>query len=175
METGKTEKDKLYNFIKKTQAIIEQYKRFEIDPKENYDVTLLLNTCVGLLFIAHEKYRDRFVHINKHALYNNWNRYANCVEECKCKKSQNINGNRIYYLKDETPTIEVVCRHIRNSIAHCNFKTKVNESHKIVSIVFNDSAILDNQVHSTFKMEVSVEDFKEFAMAISDYIIKLDK
>lgn len=175
MEKGKTQKEKLYNFIKKTRSIINQYERFKIEPKENYDVTLLLNACVGLLFIAHEKYKDRFGDIKKLPIYNNWNHYVSCVEKCKCKKSKKVKDNTKYYIKDENPTIKVVCKHIRNSIAHCNFETKTNDSGEIVSIIFKDFVKIDGKVQSTFKMSVSLDDFKGFAMAISDYIIWLGK
>lgn len=171
MEAGTTKDDKLYNFVKKTRTIIEQYERFDIEPKENYDVTLLLNACIGLLFVAHEKYNDSFKGIEKQPFFTNWQRFMNCVEECKCKKRITAGKIKKYYLEDEVPTIKVVCKHIRNSIAHCNFELLADKSHKIVDIKFMDCAKFDKQEQSTFKMKISVNEFKNFAMAVSDYIL----
>lgn len=165
MEQGKTENEKRYNFIKKTQEIILQYERLNLPKNKYYDVTLLLNASVGLLFIAQQKYNSSFTSQRCKLEFNNWSDVANDVTICK---KYNYDKKII---EDEPVTINSVCRHIRNSIAHCNFVMDTNKTDKVVAIIFDDYKN-KSKVDHTFHLRISVENFKELAMAISNFILK---
>ncbi len=155
METGNRE----FRFIRKTQKIIEQYNSFNLPPNENYDVTLLLNACVGLLFIAHEKHKNKLPNAKAKYKLELWGIHTENISICKNN-----------HLKDEDITIKSVCKHIRNSIAHCNFETR-NTNKKIDRIIFKDYSNRNGKRMLTFNMEISVNNFEIYAKALSTYIL----
>ena len=67
-----------YSFIERTQKLLEQYDKVNLPPEEKYEVTLLLNACVGLLFICREKFNDKLP--NKAARLAD---VQNCVTICR--------------------------------------------------------------------------------------------
>lgn len=70
-----------YNFIERSQKLIKQYKELNLPPEEYYDVTLLLNACVGLLFIAHEKHKNKIP--NCTLKYPTWGIDTNYIKCCQ--------------------------------------------------------------------------------------------
>ena len=47
------------DFIERTQKLLEQYDKLFLKNSEKFEVTLLLNACVGLLIICTEKYDNK--------------------------------------------------------------------------------------------------------------------
>lgn len=162
MEKGKTLEEQQYNFIKKTQEIIVQYGKLNLPESKEYDITLLLNASVGLLFIAQQKYNSSFTNIEHEPALNNWPYIENKVSICR---KYNKGTKRV---ENESITIKSVCRHIRNSIAHCNFRYVTNNADRVIEIVFDDYSHNDH----TFHLQIEVEDFSNIAIAISNFILK---
>ena len=152
--------EKDYKFIERTQQIIRQYDKFQLPAKEFYDITLLLNCCVGLLFVAKEKGKNAFIDKNKRPL-NEWHIDENAIGILKKAKDNK--------LEDEPKTLFNVCRHLRNSIAHCYFQT-VSKNGVIDELVFRD--FLPNKptvfVNQTFEYTTSVNSFREFLQLLSN-------
>ena len=146
-----------YNFIERTQKILEQYDSFNLPEKENFDVTLLLNCCVGLLFVAKEKVAS-FLRRNKENLID-WH-----IDEKKIKVIKNHN------LKDEEKSLFNVCKHLRNSIAHYHFRAYHEGDGKAIinRIEFTDfQGEGETPEKQTFLYTSSVEDFRDFLKKLS--------
>ncbi|MBQ6302045.1 MAG: hypothetical protein IJK75_06625 [Bacteroidales bacterium] len=147
-----------YNFIEKTRKIISQYDLLNIIPEENFDVTLLLNCCVGLLLVAEEKGRGK-VYPENHRL-EEWH-----IEESKItiiKKGNRKKGGIIEW-RNEEKTIANICRHLRNSIAHCHFKAYSSDGTRIIDrIEFNDYVKEEVKDEQSFQYDTKVTDFRFF-------------
>jgi len=152
-----------YDFVERTQKLIEQYNNLHLPPKEYYDVTLLLNACVGLLFVAHEKHKDKIP--DELLQIPTWGINPNQIKCCK-------KFNRLKHtFEAESKSLRIVCKHIRNSIAHCHFDLKTNASNTIDRIHFKDW----NHQNLTFDLTISLHDFREFTQEVSQHILKLQK
>ena len=125
-----------YNFIVRTQKLLEQYDNVKLPPEEKYEVTLLLNACVGLLFICKEKYNDKLPDSTAKL-----DEIKNCVTICRTYDD----SSKI--VVNEEKTVASICRHLRNSIAHCHFSfnstKQINKKRVITSIIFRDSCIVE--------------------------------
>lgn len=162
-----------YGFIERTQKLLEQYDNVNLLPEEKYEVTLLLNACVGLLFICKEKFNDK--------LPDNAAKFDEIKNNTTiCRTYDDISETVI----DEEKTIAAICRHLRNSIAHCNFsfnsKRQVNKKKVITSIVFKDSCKIKytdknnkkrSRTEKTFHAEIDVKTLREFLMDVSTQTI----
>jgi len=150
------------DFVERTQQLIEQYNRLNLPPEEYYNVTLLLNACVGLLFIAHEKHKDKLP--NQPLQTTTWGINPNQIKCCK-------KFDKHKQIKNETISLKVVCEHIRNSIAHCRFELIKDAKGMINWIRFEDW----NHQNLTFELTISLHDFQEFTKEVSQYILHLQK
>ena len=152
-----------YDFVERSQRLIKQYDCLNLPPEGKYEVTLLLNACVGLLFIAHEKHKDKLP--DKTLQTTTWGidpiKIICCKTYSKKQKS----------LKDEKISLKVVCKHIRNSIAHCNFKLQTDATRTVDRIHFKDQYNGD----STFNLTISLRDFQVFTHEVSQHILNLQK
>ena len=118
MMKGNTE----YNFIKRTRSLVQQYDCLGLSEADMYDVTLLLNACLGLLVIIEERYKtyrpkkfkslDSLKSATTLCLSKNFNP--------KSKNCKNIFG------------------HLRDSIAHCHFYISEIVGDKITKICFKN-------------------------------------
>lgn len=98
-------KNQEYDFINRTKTIIEQYEKLEIDKGDKFEVTLLLNCLVGLLILPQQ----------------NW--FNSLPHDLVSQKEWGIDEKHISTIKKgETKNVKDVARHLRNSIAHYNFK-----------------------------------------------------
>lgn len=150
-----------YDFVERTQRLIEQYNRLNLSSEEYYNVTLLLNACVGLLFIAHEKHKNKLP--NKTLQITTWGINPHQIKCCK------IFDRHKQTLKNERVSLKIVCKHIRNSIAHCRFELKTNATKTIDRIHFEDW----NNNNLTFDLTISLRDFRNFTHEVSQYILNL--
>lgn len=142
-------------FIERTKYIISQYDKAFCMSSHPYEVTMLVNSCVGLLFIAHEKYNNSpFLRRS----FSTLNLPCKIVSNYMTKK-----GSK------EPETISTVLRHLRNSIAHGNFQfTNDKQTKTISTIIFND---YDSKNSYSFQIEMRYWDLKTFAMAIAEDVI----
>lgn len=143
------------DFIKRTRQIVCTYKG-------EFELTLLLNACIGLLFVAKEKYGN----ILSKSVQNlkSWGIDVDDIKICKHLSKSKI-------IVDEKKTVYAVCKHIRNSIAHCNFRFK-NADRKIVGIILYDFVTQEQIKTKTFELSISIPDFKRFVLSVSDYILQ---
>ena len=158
-----------YSFIERTQKLLEQYDKVNLPPEEKYEVTLLLNACVGLLFICREKFNDKLP--NKAARLAD---VQNCVTICR------VYDDSSKTVINESKTVASICRHLRNSIAHCNFSfnsaKQINRKKVITSIIFRDSCVVEyrdkknkkrKKVEKTFHAEIDIMTLREFLLDVS--------
>lgn len=146
-----------FNLIKRTKEIITQYDSFKLPPQKNYDVTLLLNCCIGLLVVVYEKQNDAcFLKTNMLPL-SDWH-----IDE------GNITIIKTRNMNDQIINLDNVCKHLRNSIVHCHFKALSHKGQLIDSLVFDDYSD-NNEIpeHQTFHYTTSVDDFKAFLEKLS--------
>ena len=102
-------------FVRRTRAILNNYGG-------KFDVTLLINCCVGLIFMATEKQEYK----------------TTISQSSKCIDDYGIPSKCIQTTYGEDISLESVCRHIRNAIAHCHFTFNCKNSREIDAIVFHD-------------------------------------
>lgn len=130
-----------YEFIERTLEDVERYVG-------NYEVTALLNSCVGLLIIPQQTLFDKVPNypIGKYGL------------DTSLIKLKNGRKN----------SIKPVVRHIRNSISHGNFTQGDCFDGKISAIRFQDYDFSDIKTKSeenmTFEMFISVEGLRNFVI-----------
>lgn len=141
-------KNQEIDFINRTKAIIQQYDSFQIVEKEKYEVTLLLNCLIGLLILPQQHWFDSL------------------PTDLVSQKEWGINPSHISSIKDgETKNIKVVARHLRNSIAHYEFKAFDNSSNQISSIKFMDK---DREGNVTFEAIFPLPNLRQFTTKLTD-------
>ena len=147
-------------FLTRTVKLIKNYKG-------QLDATLFMNACVGLLFIATEKYGKEIKMLNSSQLF------ENVIDVSKiqvCRKY--IKTKRRF--EDENPSLFNVCRHFRNSIAHCNFEIKKGKNGLIETVSFQDFyervTPRTKKDKMTFAYELPMSNFKEFILRVVDTI-----
>lgn len=147
-------KNQEIDFINRTKAIIQQYDSFQIVEKEKYEVTLLLNCLIGLLILPQQHWFDSL------------------PTDIVSQKEWGINPKHISSIKDgETKNVKNVARHLRNSIAHYNFKVFENKSKDISSIKFEDFLPADKKTKEkikTFEATIPISCIRQFTTKITD-------
>lgn len=136
-----------YDIIERTQGLLEQYDRQLLQENEKFEVTLLLNACVGLLFICKEKYSDKFP-----------------------TSATNFDTIQTATKIETDKSLSNICRHVRNSIAHCNFELN-SSAGKISSIAFKDypRGVYDAGKEN-FELTVSVNTLRAFLLDVSTQV-----
>lgn len=143
-------KQQEFDFVDRTQKIIEQYESIGLAEDEKYDVTLLINCLTGLLILPQQ----------------HW--FSNLPKEIVTNEKWGISETDISFIKSgELKNVEEVSRHIRNSIGHYNYQIFSDEKEKLSSIEF-----LDFQDHTktvqTFKAKFTIEQLSIFVNNLSD-------
>jgi len=147
-------KQQEYDFVERTKKIINQYDNFIINEKERFEVTLLINCFVGLLMTPQQHWIDQ---IPQTLIRNKeWGLKKEYFRLCK-----DTNGNDLLDLRQVT-------RHLRNSVAHYNFKTFNNQKDIIKSIKFTDKK---NRTEITFEAEIPISNIKDFLNHLSDWFL----
>lgn len=162
-----------FDFVERSQRIIQQYDCLNLPPEEHYDVTLLLNACVGLLFIAHEEYNGKIP--NKMLRIPTWGIDPNQIKCCRRYDEK----KKIF--KNERISLRAICKHIRNSIAHCRFELKTDAADKVDRIYFEDRPGKKDRGGKknrhgndlTFDLTISLSDFQNFTNEVSQHILNL--
>ena len=131
-------------FVQRTTDILKDYKG-------KYEVTLLINAAVGLLFCGHEAHTYPQVDINNIGITDWSSSYTD-----KTTKSA------------ELLTIDSLTRHIRNSIAHNRFEF-INENRLIKRIKFSD---INPHTSERCEFTISIDSFRELASKIGEAYIQ---
>lgn len=144
-----------YDFIQRTVEDIERYSG-------QYEVTSLINSCVGLLVIPKEKLFEQLP--------------TSILNEDK--KTFGIKKYNVRYIVPEKQelrfdsydeyNIRNVVTHMRNAIAHGRIKQESIVNGQIESLKFEDRS----RQGKTFEAVFQVSEFKEFVTMIANEILK---
>nr|WP_321375707.1 HEPN family nuclease [uncultured Bacteroides sp.] len=115
------------DFIERTKILLEQYEKTEINSSEKYEVSLLLNCCVGLLLIPKEESYDK---IN---------------ERLNLNDDWGITESDITIDNSNSKSVKSTLRHLRNSVAHGKFEfLPPKKGNQIERIEFKDNSVTIN-------------------------------
>lgn len=141
------------DFIKRTRHNIKLYD--DKINKTEYDVTNLINNCLGLIIIPRQKYHYQ---IPKY-------------EFDEIDKKYGITKNNIKYEKDNNYKLLKIVGHIRNGLSHGHISTNLGKD--ISKLIIKDYP--RNSEIKNFEIIFTVEEFKDFALKFSEEIIKIVK
>lgn len=127
-------------FIRRTLELKEQYEQGNITP--DYSYTLLVNLCVGLLFIPREIFRQ----------------YESNLSSINIK--DNNFGIALEHIDSKDKSLYSIVRNMRNAIAHNDF-TLISEDNKYITHIKLDG----RSFHATFP----ISDFINFVTSIAKY------
>lgn len=152
MITRKKE-DREIEFIKRTRNNYMLLK-----DSTQYDVTLLINSSIGMLIFINQKYNIEDYLVEPDLL----DELLNCVDPDE-------NGD------DLVTSLSQFCRHLRNAIAHGNFELKIdpsnykNQDGTITHVLFED---YDDDKHTnlTARITMSVELLEKFYLKFSENV-----
>lgn len=154
------------DFIIRTRKIVKQYDNFSkmnLEERDNYNVTLFFNCCVGLIIIPKQEFIGKLP-----------TKIINA-------KEHGINPDKISQIRENLKGFDFVATHIRNSIAHNNFSMKSSTGNKdlIDTIHFEDylpppkgQKTAQKKGVQTFDAEINFEEFKKFALFLSNFYLK---
>ena len=142
------------DFIERTLELLKQYESFVPHNKEHYEITLLLNSCVGLLFVLCERQFQSKLPKSVAGLQDIEKNITTCRGY---SNSQPV---------EEQKTVATICKHLRNSVAHCRFKSK-NGTTDIETIIFDDY-LNGNQSKPTFHAEIEVQVLRKFLIDLAE-------
>lgn len=152
-------------FTKRTLHILNEYNG-------KYDVTIMINSAVGLLVVPKEVYfkNNKFPDsvVNKDLL----TKLQSCIQVNLYDGKQNTD-NSLY----------TIIRHMRNSVAHGRMTIHVKDTNihsqmaDIETVEFYDKGTFTDKktkkpITTEFKTVISVELFKELLIAIAQHITK---
>jgi DNA polymerase III psi subunit len=148
-------KDFEYDFIKRTLEDLQIYNG-------KYDVTALINSCVGLLVIPKENLFEKIP--------------TNLLEDIK--RDFGINKSNVMYIAPERQTLQFdnydecnirnIVTHIRNAIAHGRIRQESTCEGQIASLEFRDEL----RGTKTFEAIMTVDEFRAFAISVADEVLK---
>ena len=146
------------DFIERTLELLKQYDKFVPKGKEHYEVTLLLNACVGLLFtLCETPYKSK--------LPNSVVKFHDIEKKVTICRKYDYKNKRIV---EESKTLFSICKHLRNSVAHCRFKSN-SSTEDIDAIIFDDyHSNSTNPNKQTFHAEIDVHVLREFLIDLAD-------
>jgi len=132
------------DFIEKTKTLLEQYEKAKIDQSEKYEVSLLLNCCVGLLLLPKEK------------IYNKIDEQLNLNDDWGIKETDITIGS------SNPKSVKNIIRHLRNSVAHGKFEfLSPQKGSEIERMEFKDSNVTIN---------IHVDQLKKFLFQLIDQL-----
>lgn len=134
------------DFIKRTQEIVKTYR-------SQYEHTLFLNACVGLLIIPEQ------------ALY------TLLPQEEISEEKWCISADHVRRIKEKVKSVQIVARHIRNAIAHNGVKFESVDTNELSHIEFTDWTD-HHHTTPTFNMRIEIERFEKFVWKISDFALQ---
>ena len=141
-----------FDFIERTQKIIEQYNSFQLKEEEKFEVTLLLNCFVGLLILPQQA----------------WLNYL--PETIISENEWGINPDHVIFVSNnETKSVKNIARHLRNSISHYHFTAFNDINSNIHGVIFTDQNLRGKE---NFKANFSIEEIRLFINKFSDIMLE---
>lgn len=140
------------DFIFRTRQILVQYEQ-----NCNYEKTLFLNCCVGLLIMPQQcADQDKNISVDGLVDYENWGIDIKKIKTNKLGRGNNINS------------IENIAYHIRNAI--CHYRLDIMDCNKkyIENVHIIDKGGDDANAPITFDLELSFDDFRKFVLKYAD-------
>ena len=146
-----------FDFMERTKELIENYRG-------KYKASAIINSSIGLLFVATEKFQKEINRASKTITIEKWGLKPFKISLCgRVKKDGSF--------LEETMTLATVSRHIRNSLAHCHFTQIVNGTNSRISGFELTDYSYRKPRRKTFEMEVSLDELKKFMISMANYII----
>lgn len=130
------------DFAKRTKFLIESYSG-------EYEVTLLVNCCLGLLVVPKEKEFDKIPDEEIPLKGDMWG----LSRESITVKSAHSGYNLRY-----------VIRRVRNGICHFNIRSIPDEQNNISALEINDG--------NDFSVTLSTEQLRELAFSLTDHVYR---
>ena len=130
-----------FDFISRTKKLLEEYQR-------QYEVTMLVNCCIGLLVLPKEKHLNSIPDLSFDENKNIWGLSKSSIS-VDCEQCG-------YKLRD-------VIRRIRNGICHFNISSIPNESKEIEKLEIKD--------RGRFRVTLTVEQLRELSISIANHIL----
>lgn len=125
-----------------------------IDYSGNFEVTNLINNCLGLIIIPKQLLNSNLTH---YIFTDSDFKYGISKDNIKLEKGNN------YKLTN-------VIRHIRNGLSHGRIEQESDSNDKIIGLRIYDCN--DDASPENFSIEMSIEEFKTFTLKLSDDFIK---
>lgn len=144
-------------FVERT---LKNYNRLKHYP-DIYEITLLINSTVGLLFIPKEKINNKLCN--------------DLLDKELLTQLQGYIVVNTYNQKGKNESFNQVIRHIRNAIAHGKFKflsneySNISKIDSITHIKFTDVDV--NDKNKKFIITLSIDLFEELMIQIANYIV----
>lgn len=151
-------------FTRRTLHILNEYKG-------KYDVTMMINSAVGLLVVPKEVYFKNKKFPDSVFSEDLLTKLQSCIQKNLCDDRQSTD-NSLY----------TTIRHLRNSVAHGRMTIHIKDTNihsqmaDIESIEFYDEGTIIEQktgkkIKTEFQMIVTVDLFRQLLIAIANYII----
>lgn len=146
-------KDFSKDFIERTKYNLEVYQG-------EYEVTHLINSCLGLIIIPKQMLADK---LSNEAIYEGDLSYGISKDKNFIKDDYAPTGDKIHGLKN-------IVRHIRNGLSHGRIERRVSNDKKkeIIGLKIYDCY----NGEENFLIEFTLEEFKTFALRVSDDFLK---
>lgn len=137
------------DFIRRTQANLKKYKW-------KYDVTNLINSCLGLIIIPNQFYVENLPNYN----FTEFD-----------KKTYGINRLNITFESNNDYSLCQTSKHIRNGISHGRIQQISSLHNKIVKLRISDSFMQGGP--DNFSIEITPYELMRFSIKISNEFLKL--
>lgn len=146
-----------HDFIDRTRKIILQYNDYikNKDKSEKYEITLMINSFVGLLILPHEEWFNQLP--NDLISLSDWGIDVTHINKIKNKY-------------DDKKSVKAVVNHLRNSVSHYNFIAFENINEEISYIQFKDYTDKSKTIE-TFDAKIPVENIIKFLDRFSQVMI----
>jgi hypothetical protein len=146
-------KDFSKDFIQRTKCNLAMY-----DGK--YEVTHLINSCLGLIIIPKEMLAEK---LSNEPAYEDDLSYGISKEKNSIKDDYAPNGDKTYSLKN-------IIRHIRNGLSHGRIEQRV-KNREIVGLRIYDKQ--NEKSSENFSIDFTIEQFKTFALRVADDFLNI--
>lgn len=140
------------DFIERTLSLIKDQN---ITLKTNYDVTLLINCMIGIIYV------DDFFEQKTYKEKSAKQKYLRYLNEYFICPEKSLIGNRYQQIKG-----------IRNAVAHHRIES-INEDGLIKSLKFTD--IKKNATSPHFMRIITVENLKKFVIKTGELVLEFEK
>jgi hypothetical protein len=135
------------SFIERTVCNVNNYKG-------DYEVTNLINNCMGLLVILSN---PRLIALPDYTF-----------DDTNCRFS--ITKSNIQYEVSNDYSLRNVVRHIRNGLAHGRTEQQ-SDGNEIVGIRIHDK--VNDTSGENFAIQLSIDEFRDFVLSLSKYYLQV--